>query len=65
MCGRFAPQLPPELLRRIFAVPGDIPNTAPSRNVAPTHTVPVVRLDTTTKLRRLDVLTWAWCPASR
>ena len=43
MCGRFASQLAPELLRRAFAAVGDIPNTPPSWNVVPTQTAIVVR----------------------
>ena len=43
MCGRFAARLPPELLGRVFAAVGDIPNTPPSWNVAPTKAALVVR----------------------
>ena len=62
MCGRFASQLPPELLRRIFAVLGEIPNTPPSWNVAPTQDAPVVRRHPQTGERRLSALRWGLVP---
>ena len=43
MCGWFAAQLPPELLARVMAVLGDIPNTPPSWNVPLTQAALVVR----------------------
>ena len=62
MCGRFASQLPPELLRRAFATLGDIPNTPPSWNVAPTQAALVVRRHPETGDRRLDALRWGLVP---
>ena len=62
MCGRFAAQLPPELLRRAFAAVGDIPNTPPSWNVAPTQAALVVRRHPETRERRLDALRWGLVP---
>ena len=62
MCGRFASQLPPELLRRAFAALGDIPNTPPSWNVAPTQAALVVRRNPETGERRLDALRWGLVP---
>ena len=62
MCGRFASQLPPELLRRAFAALGDIPNTPPSWNVAPTQAALVVRRHPETGERRLDALRWGLVP---
>ena len=62
MCGRFAAQLPPELLRRAFAAVGDIPNTPPSWNVAPTQAALVVRRHPETGERRLDALRWGLVP---
>ena len=56
------PQLPPELLRRAFAALGDIPNTAPSWNVAPTQAALVVRRHPETGERRLDALRWGLVP---
>ena len=58
MCGRFAAQLPPELLRRAFAALDDIPNTAPSWNVALAQAALVVRRHPETGERRLDALRW-------
>ena len=62
MCGRFASQLPPELLRRAFAALGDIANTPPSWNVAPTQAALVVRWHPETGERRLDALRWGLVP---
>ncbi len=62
MCGRFASQLPPELLRRAFAALGDIPNTPPSWNVAPTQAALLVRRHPETGERRLDALRWGLVP---
>ncbi len=62
MCGRFASQLPPELLRRAFAALGDIPNTPPIWNVAPTQAALVVRRHPETGERRLDALRWGLVP---
>ena len=62
MCGRFASQLPPELLARAFAVIGDLPNTPPSWNVAPTQAAAVVRRHPETGERRLDALRWGLVP---
>ena len=60
MCGRFASQLPPELLRGTFGALGDIPNTPPSWNVAPTQTALVVRLDNHARKRRISVDLFVW-----
>ena len=62
MCGRFASQLPPELLRRAFAAMCDIPNTPPSWNAAPTQAALVVRRHPETGERRLDALRWGLVP---
>ena len=62
MCGRFASQLSPELLRRIFAVLREIPNTPPSWNVAPTQDAAVVRRHPQTGERRLGALCWGLVP---
>ena len=62
MCGRFASQLPPELLRRAFATLGDLPNTPASWNVAPTQAALVVRRHPETGERRLDALRWGLVP---
>ena len=62
MCGCFASQLAPQLLRRAFAAVGDIPNTPPSWNVAPTQAALVVRRHPETGERRLDALRWGLVP---
>ena len=62
MCGRFASQLPPELLRRAFAAVGAIPNSPPSWNVAPTQAALVLRRHPETGERRLDALHWGLVP---
>jgi putative SOS response-associated peptidase YedK len=62
MCGRFASQRPPDLLARTLAVLGDIPNTPPSWNVAPTHAAMVVRRHPETGDRRMDALRWGLVP---
>ncbi len=62
MCGRFASQLPAEILARLFATTGDLPNTPPSWNVAPTQAAMVVRRHPQTGERRLDALQWGLVP---
>jgi putative SOS response-associated peptidase YedK len=62
MCGRFASQLPPELIRRLFATIGDVPNIAPNSNVAPTQSGMVIRRHPDTGERRLDALRWGLVP---
>lgn len=62
MCGRFASELPPELIARLFQVVGSIPNVEPSWNVAPTQSVPVVRRHPETGERHLDLLRWGLIP---
>jgi putative SOS response-associated peptidase YedK len=62
MCGRFAAQLPPEFIRRLFATKGELPNLGPSWNVAPTDPAMVVRRHPQTGERRLDILRWGLVP---
>ena len=62
MCGRFASQLPPELLRQAFAALGDVPNTPPSWNIAPTQAALVVRRHPETGERRMDAIRWGLVP---
>jgi putative SOS response-associated peptidase YedK len=62
MCGRFASQLPPELLHRAIQAMGDIPNIAPNWNVAPTQSALVARRHPETGERRLDTLRWGLVP---
>ena len=62
MCGRFASQLPAEFFARLFGTTGDLPNTAPSWNVAPTQAAMIVRRHPETGERRLDALRWGLVP---
>jgi putative SOS response-associated peptidase YedK len=62
MCGRFAAQLPPEFIRRLFRADGELPNIAANWNVAPTDPAMVIRLDPDTRQRSLDVLRWGLVP---
>jgi putative SOS response-associated peptidase YedK len=62
MCGRFASDLPPELIRRLFGTMGAIPNDAPSYNIAPTQSTAVVRRHPETGERHLDLLRWGLIP---
>jgi len=62
MCGRFASFLGPVDLRDVFRTVGDIPNTAPSWNVAPTQAAMVVRRHPESGERHLDLLRWGLVP---
>ena len=62
MCGRFAAQLPPEFIRRLFTTTGELPNLGPNWNVAPTQAAMVVRRHPESGERRLDVLRWGLVP---
>ena len=62
MCGRYASHLPAAAIARRFRTTGPLPNIAPSWNVAPTQSAPVVRRHPETGERRLDLLTWGFLP---
>ena len=62
MCGRYASHLPAAAIARLFRTTGPIPNIAPSWNVAPTQSAPVVRRHPETGERRLDLLSWGFLP---
>jgi putative SOS response-associated peptidase YedK len=62
MCGRFATQLPPELIARLFRTSGALPNLAANWNVAPTDPAMAVRRHPDTGERHLDVLSWGLVP---
>jgi putative SOS response-associated peptidase YedK len=62
MCGRFAAQLPPEFIRRLFRTSGEPPDLAANWNLAPTQQALVVRLHPASGERRLDVLRWGLVP---
>ena len=58
MCGRYAQFTPAEVVRQLFRTTGALPNLAPSWNVAPTQSAPVVRRHPETGARHLDLLRW-------
>lgn len=62
MCGRFAVDLPVDLIRALFGTAGPLPNSKPSWNIAPTQSVPVVRYHSESGERRLDLLRWGLIP---
>jgi putative SOS response-associated peptidase YedK len=62
MCGRYVVATPPEELQRLFGTENDLPNFAPTWNMAPTRQAPVVRLHPETHARHLDLLRWGLLP---
>jgi len=62
MCGRYANALPADAIRALFGTVGDLPNIAPSWNIAPSQPAMVVRRHPQTGERRLDLLTWGLVP---
>ena len=62
MCGRFASQLPPELVARLFRTTNPTPNVAPNWNTAPSQNTLVVRRHPETGERHLDALKWGFLP---
>jgi len=62
MCGRFAVQLPPEFIARLFRTQGDLANLGPNWNVCPTQPAMVIRWDADSGQRKLDVLRWGLVP---
>lgn len=62
MCGRYAAFLPGDALAALFQLAGPLPNWAPTWNMAPTRSAPVVRLHPTARDRRLDLLRWGLVP---
>jgi putative SOS response-associated peptidase YedK len=62
MCGRFAAQLPPDMIARLFNTVGDLPNLGPNWNVCPTQPALVVRRHPASGERRLDALVWGLVP---
>ncbi|MDQ2802251.1 MAG: SOS response-associated peptidase [Pseudomonadota bacterium] len=63
MCGRFANDLPPELVARIFGTRNPLPNLAPNWNTAPSQDALVVRRHPDTGERSLDALQWGLLPS--
>jgi putative SOS response-associated peptidase YedK len=64
MCGRVRLSSDVSEIRLVFSIPPDrpLPNFPPSWNVAPTDTLPIVRLDTKAGQRSLDMLRWGLVP---
>jgi putative SOS response-associated peptidase YedK len=62
MCGRYASYLPHSEIAALFRTQGELPNLAPSWNVAPTQGAPVIRRHPETGERRLDLLHWGLVP---
>lgn len=61
MCGRFAVEIPPEILTEIFGL-AEPPAVPPRYNVAPTQQVPVIR-ESAEGMNRLDYLHWGLIPS--
>lgn len=62
MCGRFASDLPPELVSRMFGTRNALPNLAANWNTAPTQDAMVVRRHPESGERHLDILKWGLLP---
>ncbi len=61
MCGRYSITTAPEALRRLFRLPGALPNLPPRYNLAPTQDAPVVRQREGE--RELVMLRWGLVPS--
>ena len=59
MCGRYASYLSHSEIAALFRTHGEIPNLAPSQNVAPTQASPVTRRHAETGKGRLDLLRYS------
>ncbi len=62
MCGRYASDIPPDLMRRIFRSGNPLSNIPARYNVAPTQEAPVIRRNPETGERSLDLLHWGLIP---
>lgn len=62
MCGRYAIYLPPAETARLFGTMNELPNFAPTWNLAPSQSAPVVRLHPKSGERHLDILNWGFIP---
>ena len=64
MCGRVRLSSDVSEIRLVFGIPPErpMPNFPPSWNVAPTHSLPVVRYDAKAGQRSLDMLRWGRSP---
>ncbi len=63
MCGRFASDLPPELVARLFGARNALTNLAPNWNTAPTQHAMVIRRHPESGERNLDALKWGLLPS--
>ena len=61
MCGRYANNLPPEFMRRLFETENPVIEFRPVYNAAPSLMLPVVRYNPETKQRHL-LLRWGLVP---
>lgn len=62
MCGRYSLEARPEEIAEAFALLEQVALT-PRYNIAPAQDAPVVRLDSETGARRLDVIRWGLTPS--
>ena len=62
MCGRYAAFRSLQEVQRLFGTVGSLPNDAPTWNMAPTRSAPVVRRHPETGDRHLDLLRWGLIP---
>lgn len=62
MCGRFLNSLPAAEMARLFRTKNPLPNWPARYNIAPTQPIPIVRFNTETKERSLDLLRWGLVP---
>ncbi len=63
MCGRFAVDLPPELIGRMFGTQNATSNMPPNWNTAPSQKALAVRRQPQTGERHLDPLQWGLLPS--
>lgn len=63
MCGRYANDLPLELIARAFRARNNIGDFGPRYNAAPTQMLPVVRWNAEAGERSLDLLRWGLIPS--
>lgn len=63
MCGRMVQAIPPATLAEVFNIEGELPNLAPSWNLAPKQPAGVVRHNPQTGERVLSVLQWGLVPS--
>lgn len=60
MCGRYASDLPPETIRKLWEIHRGFPNFPANYNAAPTQKLPIVR--ETAEGRELAILEWGLIP---